>query len=121
MFLTSPGGAADPPYKARLTLISNPGIVVHCGERLAGNAYAVRISTAPRSAFKGPAALIPLEFLPLLVLFETGIAILPPGPGAAASSRENNWSVLLRCFLFQNERFDIVFDPATFPPKFSEP
>jgi hypothetical protein len=22
---------------------------------------------------------------------------------------------------FQNERFDIVFDPAAFPPKFSEP
>src|SRR6266446_9781999 len=76
--------------------LSAPRIHAHCGKRLAGNEDAVRISNARRSAFKRPAALIPLEFLPLLVLFEAGIVILPPGPGAAASSRESNWSVLLR-------------------------
>ncbi len=48
-----------------------------------------RISAARRPAFKRPAALIPLEFLEVLVVFEAGIVIFPPGPGAAASSKES--------------------------------
>ena len=75
--------------------LSAPRIHAHCGKRLAGNEDAVRISNARRSAFKRPAALIRLGFLELLALFEAGIVILPPGPGAAASSRESNWPVLL--------------------------
>jgi hypothetical protein len=39
--------------------------------------------------------LIGLEFLELLVLFEVGIVILPPGPGTAPSSRASNSSELL--------------------------
>ena len=54
-----------------------------------------RTSAARRPAFKRPAALIPLEFLEVLVVFEAGIVIFPPGPGAAASSKESNCSVLL--------------------------
>src|SRR5439155_4221562 len=56
----------------------------------------VRIFTAPRSAFNRPAAFkrsaasIRLEFFKLLVVFEAGIVIFPPGPGEAASSMESS-------------------------------
>ena len=53
------------------------------------------MSNAPGSTFWRPAVLIRLGFLELLVLFEAGIVIFPPRPGAAPSSRESNASVLL--------------------------
>ena len=75
--------------------------VIHCGERLITDDDTVRISIAWRSAFtrlpafKRSATSVRLEFLELLVLFECGIVIFPPGPGAARSSRESNSSELL--------------------------
>src|SRR6266487_2732981 len=64
-------------------------------KRHLGNGRASRISAARRPAFKRPAAFIRPEFLKLLVAFEAGTVIFPPGPGTAPSSRESNWSVLL--------------------------
>ncbi len=64
-------------------------------KRLPGNERASRISAARRPGWKRPAALSPLEFLKLLVLFEAGIVIFPPGPRTAPSSRASNCSVLL--------------------------
>src|SRR5207249_3206469 len=69
---------------------------LHRGKRPAENEDAVRIPNTRRSAFKRstafrrPAALIPLEFLELLVVFEAGTVIFPPGPVAAPSSMESN-------------------------------
>ena len=72
------------------------GQLLHCGERLITDDDAVRISIARRSAFKRLPAFkrlatsIRLGFLELLAIREPGIVILPPGPGAAPSSRESN-------------------------------
>ena len=73
----------------------------YCGERLINDDDAVRTSIARRStftrlpAFKRPAGSIRLECLALFVIFEAGIVIFPPGPGAASSSRVSNSSELL--------------------------
>ncbi len=83
------GAGRFPSCRERCRL-PRQGIHVHYGKRLAGNERASRISAARRPAFKRPAALIPLESLQLLVLFEAGIVIFPPGPGTAASSRESS-------------------------------
>jgi len=75
--------------------------LLYCGECLITDDDAVRIFIARRSAFKRlpalkrAAASVRLEFLALLALFEGGIVIFPPGPGAAPSSRESNSSELL--------------------------
>ena len=53
-----------------------------------------RASAALRSAFQRPRTLFRLEFPGLPVLFEAGIVIFPPGPGAAASSMESNCAEL---------------------------
>ena len=74
---------------------------LHCGKRLVGNEATVRLTASRRSAFntpaafKRPAALIPLKFLELLVVFEAGIVIFPPGRGTAPSSRVSSSSELL--------------------------
>ena len=77
------------------------GQLLHCGVRLVTDDDTVRRSIAPRStctrlpAFERSATSVRLEFLELLVLFEDGIVIFPPGPAAARSSRESNSSELL--------------------------
>ena len=72
----------------------------YCGKRLMPGVDAVRISRARRSAFKRLAAFeraasTRLEFLELLVLFESGILTLPSRPGWRSSSRASNSSELL--------------------------
>jgi len=73
----------------------------YCGERLINDDDVVRMSIARRSAFKRltgfkrPAGSTRLECLELFVIFEGGIVIFPPGPGAASSSRVSNSSELL--------------------------
>ena len=99
------------PTIAAVPWVIPPEVHVYCDKRLASDEEAVRTSNARRSAFKRPtafrrpAASSRPEFLELLVTFEAGIVIFPPGPGAAASSRESNWSVLLR----------LIAGPVVFP------
>src|SRR6266849_7862953 len=93
--------------------VSKPlqGIHVHYGKRPAANECASRISAASRPAFKRPAALIPLESLQLLVLFEAGIVIFPPGPGVAPSSRESSCPLSLTFITAP-----VFFPLVTLPP-----
>jgi hypothetical protein len=53
-----------------------------------------------------------LEFLELLVLFERGIVIFPPGPGATPSSRESNSSELLTWIAFLPLLKSLLFSPV---------
>jgi hypothetical protein len=55
--------------------------------------------------------LIGLGFLELFALFEGGIVIFPPGPGAAPSSRESNSSELLTLITLL-----ALLTSATLPP-----
>ena len=90
---------------------------LHCGKRLGENEDAVRICSARRSAFKRltgfkrPAGSTRLEFLELFVLFEPGIVMFPPGPGAASSSRESNSSELLTLITLLALLMSAMFSP----------
>ena len=93
------------------------GEPLYCGKRLMPGVDAVRISIARRSAFKRlpgfkrPAGSTRLECLELFAIFEPGIVIFPPGPGAAPSSSESKSSELVTLITLS-----IFFPPVTMLP-----
>jgi len=90
----------------------------HCGECLITDDDAVRISIPRRSAFKRlpafrrPAGSTRLECLELFVLFEAGIVIFPPAPGAASSSSESNSSEFVTWITFLALLKSLMFSPV---------